>query len=333
MTIITDNPLFQPLEKLYAQYNHRHFVNPDPLQFLYYFDHPLDQESVGLIASSLAYGQVGQIIKSTAKVLEILGFPESPIQSSKSLISSKSRISSKSQISSKPLLYTALENMAPAQLKALFANFKHRFTTGDEMAALIYGITQLQKKHESLENFFISLDSNPQEKTILSPMTLFCEGLNSFYSGKSSLIPREMRPLQNIEKCENAKNADHREKCRDNREKRPLLSSACKRMCLYFKWMIRRDQVDPGPWKNISPARLIMPIDTHIFRIGHRLNFTRRKNSDMKTALEITAGFVQVNPLDPLKYDFALTRPGIRRNIGDTISIDAFFENFAEVEI
>ena len=91
----------------------------------------------------------------------------------------------------------------------------------------------------------------------------------------------------------------------------PSAGSACKRLNLYLKWMIRNDQVDPGCWKKIPPSKLVMPLDTHIFRICSNLGITKRKSADMKTALEITSFFRSINPEDPIKYDFALTRPGI----------------------
>jgi uncharacterized protein (TIGR02757 family) len=76
--------------------------------------------------------------------------------------------------------------------------------------------------------------------------------------------------------------------------------------------MIRKDAVDPGGWDRISMKRLIVPLDTHMHRMGLALGLTRRKSADIRTACEITAGFRKVSPNDPVKYDFALTRMGIR---------------------
>ena len=95
----------------------------------------------------------------------------------------------------------------------------------------------------------------------------------------------------------------------------PEGGSACKRLLLYLKWMTRRDDVDPGGWTAIAPKDLIMPTDTHIHNIALQLGLTRRKQADLKTALEITRGFAALTPEDPLRYDFVLTRFGIRRGM------------------
>jgi len=69
--------------------------------------------------------------------------------------------------------------------------------------------------------------------------------------------------------------------------------------------------VDPGGWVGVDRAKLIVPLDTHMHRVGMELGFTARASADMRTALEVTAGFRRICPADPVRYDFALTRPGI----------------------
>ncbi len=98
---------------------------------------------------------------------------------------------------------------------------------------------------------------------------------------------------------------------------RPERRSAAKRLHLYLRWMIRRDPIDPGGWSD-SPARLLVPLDVHMHRIARRLGFTRRRSADLAAAREVTAGFRLVDPSDPVRFDFALTRPGIRD--GDTLA-------------
>jgi hypothetical protein len=92
----------------------------------------------------------------------------------------------------------------------------------------------------------------------------------------------------------------------------PENGSACKRLALYLKWMVRHDDVDPGGWTVFSPQELIVPTDTHMHGIALRLGLTARKQADLKTALEITRAFARFCPEDPARYDFALTRFGIR---------------------
>lgn len=92
----------------------------------------------------------------------------------------------------------------------------------------------------------------------------------------------------------------------------PEKGSACKRLNLYLRWMVRKDDVDPGGWTAVSATQLIIPLDVHMHRVGLGLGFTDRKQADMKTALDITAGFGRIVPEDPVRYDFSLTRLGIR---------------------
>jgi uncharacterized protein (TIGR02757 family) len=80
--------------------------------------------------------------------------------------------------------------------------------------------------------------------------------------------------------------------------------------------MVREDEVDPGGWPDIPASRLIVPLDTHMHRIGIRMGCTFRKQGDLRTAMEITDAFRRIVPDDPVKYDFSLTRIGIRPDVG-----------------
>lgn len=92
----------------------------------------------------------------------------------------------------------------------------------------------------------------------------------------------------------------------------PRGGSACKRHNLFLRWMVRRaDGVDLGLWSALSPADLVVPLDTHLARLGRWMGLTRRRSADWKTAGEITAAFRSVCPEDPVRFDFALTRVGI----------------------
>jgi len=89
-------------------------------------------------------------------------------------------------------------------------------------------------------------------------------------------------------------------------------SSACKRLNMFLRWMIRKDSpVDFGIWLRFSPADLIIPLDTHVYRIGLELGLTQRKCPDMITAIEITNALKQIFPNDPCRGDFALYGYGV----------------------
>lgn len=83
--------------------------------------------------------------------------------------------------------------------------------------------------------------------------------------------------------------------------------------------MVRRDDVDPGGWDDIPRSKLIVPLDTHMHKTALALGFTNRKQVDLKTAVEITEAFKEIEPYDPVKYDFVLTRFGIRKDMDSKI--------------
>lgn len=92
---------------------------------------------------------------------------------------------------------------------------------------------------------------------------------------------------------------------------RPSQGSACKRINLFLRWMVRRDAIDLGVWSAIAPAKLVIPLDTHVVRVGQCLGLTRYRSPGWRMAAEMTASLRQLDPQDPVKYDFALCRLGM----------------------
>ncbi len=155
--------------------------------------------------------------------------------------------------------------------------FKHRFTCGVDIAGLLISVKKALLEYGSLENLFYH--GMKTSSNMIEAQHNFTNYLNS---GKGSyLLPT------------------------------PKKGSACKRLNLFLRWMVRSDEVDPGGWDKISPEHLIVPLDTHMLKVSQELKLTSRKQGDLKTALEITEAFKKINRSDPVKYDFALTRPGI----------------------
>jgi uncharacterized protein (TIGR02757 family) len=97
---------------------------------------------------------------------------------------------------------------------------------------------------------------------------------------------------------------------------RPSTGSACKRLNLFVRWMVRRDGVDPGGWSAITPSQLVVPLDTHTIRLGRCLRLTRRASPGWKMAVEITDGLRRLDPTDPVRYDFALCHLGMMGGCG-----------------
>ena len=247
--------LHVPLNDLYGHYNQRCFVDPDPLVPLYRYSDPRDQELVGLITASLAFGNVKQILKSIEIVLR--AFPD-PAR--------------------------CVPQLTLEALNLRLARFRHRYVTGVEMASLLAGAGKLLREHGSLGAAFAALDDS-EAPTILPGLTRFVHALRDNGTlEKNYLLPD------------------------------PALGSACKRWFMYLRWMVRSDAVDLGLWPELRAHRLIIPVDTHMHRVALGLGLTRRNSADLKTALEITQAFKVVCPEDPVRYDFCLTRLGIRED-------------------
>ena len=172
--------------------------------------------------------------------------------------------------------YDFIQSLNEKEFLKIFKGFKHRFTTDEDIATLFVGIKKALNEYGSLENLFLSGNGKTTTKR-LAFFTSFINGGKRCY-----LLPS------------------------------PEKGSACKRLNLYLKWMVRKDEVDPGGWMNVDPADLIIPLDTHMHTASKILGLTKRKAADWKTALEVTEKFKDICPEDPTKYDFALTRLGIR---------------------
>jgi len=93
----------------------------------------------------------------------------------------------------------------------------------------------------------------------------------------------------------------------------PFKKSACKRLNMYLRWMIRKDDkgVDFGLWRSIKPAQLVCPLDVHVARVARRFDLLERQQNDWQTAVELTAHLKKLDPKDPVKYDFALFGLGV----------------------
>ena len=171
-------------------------------------------------------------------------------------------------------------------------NFKHRFNTGDDIADLLDLFKIVLKKHGSLEKYFL-LGYKDSHDNIIPALSAFCESLLKIHS------------------------TEHKGKINKGLEYllvSPSRGSACKRMNLFLRWMVRSDEVDSGIWSSINKSKLIVPVDVHIGRLCRFLGFHDMNTISLKTAIQITKHFSDIEPSDPVKYDFALSRIGIVEN-------------------
>ena len=260
------------LNRAYAEYDAR-WIEPDPVQFVWRYDRPEDREVAGLVASSLAYGNVKQIKKSVDRVLALLG--DRPARA-----------------------IDALE--APRALRAL-DGFKHRFNDATDAVCLLVFIREMRRAEGSIERFFAPGDRAGDLRPVLADfvrrtLSLPRDGLY----GRGGLPPRAgvrfFFPS-------------------------PDDGSACKRLCLYLRWMIREDSVDPGGWTRVPRASLLIPLDAHVINICRKARLTRRVSPGWKMAEDITATLRACDPGDPVKYDFALHRMGLFKREADILSL------------
>jgi uncharacterized protein (TIGR02757 family) len=98
---------------------------------------------------------------------------------------------------------------------------------------------------------------------------------------------------------------------------RPSTGSACKRLNLFLRWMVRQDAVDPGGWTAVPTRQLVVPLDTHTIRVGRCLRLTRRRASGWKMAVDITEALRRLDPIDPVRYDFGLCHLSMMGACGD----------------
>ncbi|MBK6947269.1 MAG: TIGR02757 family protein [Haliscomenobacter sp.] len=93
----------------------------------------------------------------------------------------------------------------------------------------------------------------------------------------------------------------------------PESGSTCKRMNMFLRWMVRQDVagVDFGLWQKIRPSQLLIPLDVHVDRVARKLGLIQSRQTDWKTVLELTNRLKQLDPQDPVRFDFALFGMGI----------------------
>ncbi len=236
----------------------------DPVSFVHRVRSPSDRELVGLLASSLAYGNIKVIKRSIANVLSIVGSSPS------------ARVAS----------------MSLADLRGELSGFVHRFTRGDDVAALLFAAVRCQEANGSLGALFTRCydESNGNLRQASCRFVSRIRGVEMRPCWPEGELPKGLSYL-----------------LPDGRG-----PGACKRLHMYLRWMVRGpDGIDLGLWKNLPPAILQMPLDTHTSRICRYLGLTNRRDASWRTAEEVTWHLRGIDPEDPVRYDFALAHLGI----------------------
>lgn len=171
----------------------------------------------------------------------------------------------------------------------LFSGIKHRFYTSNDITLFFNALKRVYINYGSLKYLFL-LYYFEKEESLKESIHFFSTNLISLASGNE----KPSRGLVFMFPD-------------------PMKGSACKRMNLFLRWMVRKDELDFGLWKEIKPEKLVIPVDTHIAKICRHLKLTRQKNISWKMAEEITKNLKKFDPHDPVKYDFAICHIGIRK--------------------
>lgn len=245
----------------------------DPLEFPRRYSDPRDVEVAGLLASSLAYGRADVFRPKVAGLLEALG----------------------------PRPGRAVQALTVQQAARMLDGWVYRFNLGADLAVLLLGMGELLRRHGSLDRAFgagqtaVRSERRP-EAGVEGPALR--EALATFSSNL-----REAAPLREIVRAMGQPRAVQH-----------LLpqGGASKRLLLYLRWMVRGpDAVDLGVWRSVTPAELVVPLDTHVARVSRWLGLTRRKDLTWATALDVTTSLRHLDPKDPVRFDFALCHFGM----------------------
>jgi uncharacterized protein (TIGR02757 family) len=197
-------------------------------------------------------------------------------------------------IGAQPAAY--VRRFDPRRDAPAFGGIVHRWTRAPDIVALLWLMRQMIDRAGSLEGFFLN-----------------------GYDAAADDVERALDDFSTRAMALNLRDAYGRVPKRPGVcyfFPRPSAGSGCKRLNLFLRWMVRRDALDLGVWRRVSPAKLIVPLDTHVIRVGRCLRLTDYTSPGWRMARDITASLRKLDPDDPVKYDFALCHLGMMNACG-----------------
>ena len=267
------------LDKKVAEFNKPAFIVNDPVSIPHEYSQLQDIEIAGFFAAIFAWGNRTTIIKKTQELMQLMD--RSP--------------------------YQFVLHHTDNDLKRLLG-FKHRTFNATDLLYFVAFFQHHYRQYGSLEDAFL----RPWEKAgdTAGRVAFSCgaasgpgeagkdgwqaeRALSAFYHYFFSLDETPPRTRKHIAS--------------------PEKHSSCKRINMFLRWMVRRDQngVDFGIWRRIPMAALVCPLDLHVARVAKKLGLLHRKLSDWQAAQELTGQLLLLDPADPVKYDFALFGLGV----------------------
>ena len=255
------------LDALYQEYN-RDDSAADPVHLVRPFPSSADREIAGFCAGALAFGRVASVINSIETLLRIMG----------------------------PHPAEFVRGFDPARPHRELRAMVHRWTRGEDLAALLWILRQILEQSGSVERFFAN-GLRDEDDDVGNALESFSDRAMRFDIRRAyGRVPRRPGVCYFFP--------------------RPSRGSACKRLNLFLRWMVRHDAIDPGGWRTVPPAKLVVPLDTHVIRLGRCLRLTRYTSPGWRMAADITASLRELDPRDPVRFDFSLCHLGMRNACG-----------------
>lgn len=183
----------------------------------------------------------------------------------------------------------------PRQGRDALSGFVHRWMTGLDLVALLWVLRQMFDQSGSIEGFFVEGRDAGQPGMMHDLEQFSARALAVDVSGVYGRRGATGLKAPGVAYF----------------FPRPSRGSACKRLNLFLRWMVRRDALDFGVWTRVQPADLVVPLDTHVVRVGRCLGLTHYTSPGWAMAEDITAALRRLDPADPIRYDFALCHLGM----------------------
>ena len=248
----------------------------DPVHLVRPFARNEDREIAGFCAGALAFGRVQSVINSITTLFGIMG----------------------------PHPATFVRQFNPEGSHPELRGMVHRWTRGVDLVALLWILRQMLERSGSIEGFFVEGFADADED--VGP------ALDSFSTRALALdITRAYG-----RRSPALRGAKGKRPGVCYFFPRPSAGSACKRLNLFLRWMVRADEIDLGVWTRVPAAKLIVPLDTHVIRLGHCLRLTKYASAGWRMAADITATLRTLDPADPVRFDFSICHVGMMNACG-----------------
>jgi uncharacterized protein (TIGR02757 family) len=272
--------LVPALDRLYDSFN-RPASARDPIDIVRRFSHRDDIEVVAFCAAALAFGRVSSVMQSIERLLAVMG--------------------------PSPAAYVRAFDLRKD--RSTLSAFVHRWITGADVSALLWILRRMLDRSGSIEGFFMS-GRDAEHPGMAHDLERFSAraleiDVTAAYGGRP-LRPSGPSRASGLPSGPGVRYFFPR----------PSTGSACKRLNLFLRWMVRRDALDLGIWTAVSPSELIVPLDTHIVRVGRCLGLTRYVSPGWAMASDITAALRRLDPDDPVRYDFSMCHMGMMNACG-----------------